>query len=391
MSHVRLARSPDDLAAVRIAPGGADLLLGCDMVVAASAAALSRIERGATRAVINTALAPTAAFVMNTDVDFETQAMVRMLRAAVGEGIDFVDGTSLATALMGDAIATNLFMLGYAFQKGFVPLSLAAIERAIELNGVAIEANRRTFGWGRLAAHNLGKATAAARPLLPDETPPPRSLEDVIARRAAFLSEYQDGAYATRYLTLVTAVKEAERLRAPGRTQLTEAAATNFFKLMAYKDEYEVARLFTDGRFMAKLTRQFAGDFKLQFHLAPPLTARDPSTGRLQKRAFGPWMFVVFRLLTRLRGLRGTRFDPFGYTAERRAERALITDYQTLMAEIIGRLGPDNHAVAVALASIPEQIRGFGHVKERNLRAAKGRQAELLGRFRSPQPAMAAE
>ena len=173
---------------------------------------------------------------------------------------------------------------------------------------------------------------------------------------------------------------------------LTEAVAANFFKLMAYKDEYEVARLFTDGRFMAKLKRQFAGDYKLQFNLAPPLTtARDPNTGHLQKRAFGPWMFGVFRLLARLRRLRGTRFDPFGYTVERRAERALIADYEALTAEIIGRLDPDNHALALALASIPEQIRGFGHVKERNLKAAKAREAELLGRFRSPQPAMAAE
>jgi indolepyruvate ferredoxin oxidoreductase len=391
MSHVRLARSPGDLASVRIAPGGADLLLGCDMVVAASSSALSRVERGATKAVINTALAPTAAFVMNTDVDFETPTMVRTLRAAVGEEIDFVDGTALATALMGDAIATNLFMLGYAFQKGFVPLSLAAIERAIELNGVAIEANRQTFGWGRLAAHDLGKAIAAARPLLPDETPSPPSLEDVIARRAAFLTEYQDGAYARRYLTLVTAVKDAEGTRAPGRSGLAAAVATNFFKLMAYKDEYEVARLFTDGRFMAKLKRQFAGDFKLQFHLAPPFMARDQNTGHPRKRAFGPWMFSVFRLLARLRRLRGTRFDPFGYMAERRAERALISDYEMLMAEIIARLGPDNHALALELASVPGDIRGFGHVKERNLRAAKARAAELLGRFRSPQPAIAAE
>jgi indolepyruvate ferredoxin oxidoreductase len=391
MSHVRLARSSADLAAVRIAPGGADLLLGCDLVVAASAAALSRVERGATRAVINTALAPTAAFVMNTDVDFETPAMVRTLRAAVGERIDFVDGTALATALMGDAIATNLFMLGYAFQKGLVPVSLAAIERAIELNGVAVEANRRTFGWGRLAAHDPGQAAAAARPLLPDEAPSP-SHEELIARRAAFLTEYQDSAYAARYLALVTAVKEAERVRAAGRTELTEAVAANFFKLMAYKDEYEVARLFTDGRFMEKVKRQFAGDFKLQFHLAPPLTAaRNPHTGHLQKRAFGPWMFGVFTLLARLRQLRGTPFDPFGYTAERRAERALMADYEALTAEIIGRLDPDNHALALALASIPEQIRGFGHVKERNLKAAKAREAELLGRFRSPQPAIAAE
>jgi indolepyruvate ferredoxin oxidoreductase len=392
MSHVRLAPSPADLASVRIEPGGANLLLGCDMVVAASPVALARVEHGVTRAVINDALAPTAAFVTNTDVDFETEAMRRALRSAVGQMIDFIDGTSLATALLGDAIATNLFMLGYAFQKGLVPLGMAAVERAIELNGVGIEVNKRTFNWGRLAAHDPARLTSITRPLLREETSQPPSMATLIDQRAAVLTEYQDAPYAARYRSLVAAAQTAERTRAGVRTGFAEAVANNLFKLMAYKDEYEVARLFTDGRFMAKINQQFAGGFKLQFHLAPPLTAaRDPVTGHLQKRAFGPWMFHVFKLLARLRSLRGTRFDLFGHTAERRTERQLIADYEALIRELIDGLSAANHDTAVALARIPEQIRGFGHVKERNLKSAKAREAALLATFRHPQPAIAAE
>jgi indolepyruvate ferredoxin oxidoreductase len=377
---------------VRIAPGGADLLLGCDMVVAASPLALSRIEEGVTRAVINSALVPTAAFVMNTDVDFETRAMQRALRSAVGERIDFVDGTGLATALMGDAIATNLFMLGYAFQQGFLPLSLASIERAIELNGVGIDVNKRTFAWGRLAAHDRARVMAAVPHLEAEAPETPESLDELIAKRAAFLTEYQDAAYAARYRALVERVRAAEKSRISGSTALAEAVATNYFKLMACKDEYEVARLYTAPRFREQLEAQFAGDFTLQFHLAPPLFARrDPATGHLQKRAYGAWMFRAFKLLARFRWLRGTRLDLFGYTAERRAERALIADYEQRMTEVVARLAPDNHAAAVALASVPEQIRGFGHVKQRNMAAAKAREAELLAAFRSPQPALAAE
>jgi indolepyruvate ferredoxin oxidoreductase len=392
MSHVRIAKSPEALHAVRIAPGGADLLLGCDMVVAASAPALSRVEHGVTRAVINGHFVPTAAFVMNGDVAFETVAMQRALRAAVGPGnIDVVEGTDLATALMGDAIATNLFMLGYAWQKGLVPLSAAAIERAIELNGVSVAANKHTFGWGRLAAHDPARVEALVRPQLAEPAPAPQTLAELVERRADFLSRYQDRRYAARYRDIVARIEAAERERARGRSGLADAVARNLFKLMAYKDEYEVARLYTDGTFLDRLNRQFEGDFRLEFHLAPPLFAkRDPETGELKKSAYGPWVFQAFKLLAKLKGLRGTRFDPFGQTEERKLERQLIADYIGQINEIAASLTSENHGVAVEIASLPAQIRGYGHIKMRAIDRAREREASLLAAFRAPAAAATA-
>ncbi|HXN43477.1 MAG TPA: indolepyruvate ferredoxin oxidoreductase family protein, partial [Xanthobacteraceae bacterium] len=391
MSHIRLAPRPDDLHAVRVAAGGADLLLGCDMVVAASPTALSRVEHGITRAIVNSYLAPTAAFVVNPDIDFETAAMQRALRRAAGEqNTDFIDGTAIATALMGDSIATNLFMLGYAFQQGLVPLSLEVIERAIELNGVAVEANKRTFAWGRLAAHDRAKVEAVARPAMTRSEPAAEpTLADIVARRAEFLRRYQSTRYAKRYRSRIAAVEAAEQARAPAQSGLAEAAAHNLFKLMAYKDEYEVARLYTDGAFLNHLHQQFEGDFRLEFHLAPPLLAsRDPVTGELRKRAYGRWIFPAFKVLARLRRLRGTFLDVFGYTEERRTERRLIREYETILKEIAAALVPDNHPLAIEIARVPEQIRGFGHIKQRNLGKAQERQAALLEALRNP-PAVA--
>ena len=392
MSHVRLAPQPQEIDAVRIAAGGADLVLGCDMVVAASPQALTRIETGVTRAVVNSYLAPTAAFVMNGDIDFEDAAMHRALQAATGpQGIDFVDASGLATALMGDAIATNLFMLGYAWQKGLVPLSRAAIERAIELNAAGVEMNKRAFAWGRLAAHDRHRVEAAAQPMMHDEAAPAETLDEIVRRRVEFLTSYQNEAYARRYAELVRAAETAERTRARGRTSFAEAVAKSLFKLMAYKDEYEVARLYTDGEFERRLRAQFAGDFTLKFHLAPPLWApRDPATGEMKKRAYGRWVFAAFKLLARLKGLRGTAFDPFGYTAERRHERALIGEFEATIAKLGAGLTGDNHALAVEIAGLPMQIRGYGHVKLKALARVKQREAELLAAFERPLPAAAA-
>ncbi len=394
MSHIRLAQKPDDLAAVRIAAGGADLLLGCDMVVAAGASALSRVEHGVTRAVVNSYVQPTAGFVIDPDVDFESAAMRRALRTTVSEdGVDFVDATNLATALVGDAIATNLFVLGYALQKGLVPLTLASIERAIELNGAAVEASKRALAWGRLAAHDLARCLAAARPVMrSDEASAPPLLAEFVARRTSDLTAYQNAAYAQQYRDLVAEVDAAETRSAKGRQGLTEAVARSLFKLMAYKDEYEVARLYTDGSFIDKLERQFEGDFTLQFHLAPPtLARRDPDSRQLRKRAFGPWMFKAFGLLARLKGLRGTPLDIFGYSEERRTERDLIVQYEALVRRLIATLTPDNHALAVELAQLPQQIRGFGHVKMRNLARIKAQEAALLEKYERPPMAIAAE
>jgi indolepyruvate ferredoxin oxidoreductase len=391
MSHVRLAPQPDDLYAVRVAAGSADVLLACDPVVAGSPAALARVQ-GSTKAVVNSHAAPTAAFIAKPDIDFETAKMLQAIKTAAGEA-DLIDATALAAALMGDSIAANLFILGYAFQKGLIPLSLAAIARAIELNGVAVDANKRSFAWGRLAAADRAKVEALVRNTLADDsTPQPQGLDALIERRAAFLTDYQSAAYARRYRDAVATIRAAEEKNARGFTSLAEAVARNLFSLMAYKDEYEVARLYTDSAFLKKLQRQFEGDFTLEYHLAPPLLAqRDPTTGEPKKRAFGPWMGKMFKLLAWLRPLRGTALDIFGYTQERRMERRLIADYEAVLRELAASLTPDNQALAVEIASLPVKIRGFGHVKAKNVETAKACQAELLALWRSKNaPAVAA-
>jgi indolepyruvate ferredoxin oxidoreductase len=315
------------------------------------------------------------------------EAMMKSIRDAAGdEATSFVDGTGLATALLGDSIATNLFMLGYAWQKGLVPLSLQALERAIELNGVAIETSKRTFAWGRLAAHNLSAVDAAAKPTLRVEKPVARTLSEIVAKRVEFLTAYQDRNYAERYRSFVDKIAAAEKAKAPGRKGLAEAVAKSLYKLMAYKDEYEVARLYSDGEFQKKLAAQFEGDYKLTFHLAPPLFAeRDPQTGQLKKREYGAWVLTLFGFLASLKRLRGTRFDVFGYTEERRMERRLIDEYRETVESLLGTLGQDNHALAVQIAALPETMRGFGHIKEKNVKATKEREASLLAAYRSPQ------
>ena len=386
MSHVRLAPKPEDLHAVRIAAGGANLVLGCDMVVAASPAALSRIEQGVTKAVINGYMQPVAAFVLNGDMDLGAESMIKSIRDAAGEeAATFVDGTGLATAILGDSIATNLFMLGYAWQKGLVPLSLEALMRAIELNGVAVESSKRTFDWGRLAAHNLAAVQAAAKPTLRVEKPVARTLSDIVAKRVELLTAYQDKAYAERYRAFVDKVAAAEKDKARGRSGLAEAVAKSLYKLMAYKDEYEVGRLYSDGDFHRKLGAQFEGDYKLTFHLAPPLFAdRDPTTGELKKREYGGWVMPFFRLLASMKHLRGGKLDVFGYTAERRMERRLIGEYQATVESLLATLDQNNHGLAVQIAALPETMRGFGHVKEKNVKTAKEREATMLAAYRAP-------
>jgi indolepyruvate ferredoxin oxidoreductase len=390
LSHVRIARAPEQIHATRIAAGEADSLIGCDLVVAAGTEAISRMRAGLTRAVVNSYETTVGDFTRNPDLQFPTTELRdAIVEAAGGNATEFVDGTGLATALMGDSIATNMFMLGYAWQKGLVPVSREAIERAIELNEVAVESNKRSFTWGRAAAVDPAAVERVARPApaVPIRTLS-QSLDELIARRVEFLTAYQNAAYARRYEGLVRKVQAAEAARAPGQTGLAEAVARYAFKLMAYKDEYEVARLYTDGSFARAISRQFEGDYTLEFNLAPPAIAeRDPETGHLKKRKFGPWMMTAFRVLANLKGLRGTALDIFGKTAERRMERQLIVDYFALIEEIVATLTPANHRIAVALASVPERIRGFGHVKDAHLKTAKAREAELLAQYRAPTPA----
>ena len=388
-SHVRIAERAEDLYATRIGAGAVRLLLGCDMVTAAAPESLATIDQGSSRAVVNGDVTPPAAFVIDNTIDLGSRLMARRLQDVAGrEMVDFVEATTLATALLGDSIATNLFMVGYAWQKGLIPLAAGSIEEAVRLNAVAVEANRQAFGWGRLAAHDPAQVWKIARPLMAagseEEDDAPETLDALVEHRAAFLREYQDEAWAERYRRLVERMRDAERERAPGRSGLAEAVARNLFRLMSYKDEYEVARLYTSGEFEAGLRRQFEGGYRLRFHLAPPLLARrDPETGELRKREFGPWMFRVFRVLARMRRLRGTALDLFGRTGERRMERRLIEDYCETVGEILDRLTPANHETAAALASAPEGVKGFGHVKARSVEAAERRAARLKGALRA--------
>ncbi|MGV7211164.1 indolepyruvate ferredoxin oxidoreductase family protein [Oxalobacteraceae bacterium A2-2] len=380
-SHVKIARSPAHLRAQRIATGEADLILGCDMLTTGAADAISKMRPGRTLAVVNLHQQPTGHFAQNADWEYPVEQVRGLIEEAVGaEATEFVDATKLATALMGDSIATNLFMLGYAWQRGRVPLSEAALLRAIELNGVAVAANKQAFLWGRRAAADLKRVERSAAPAQAVVLQMPHSLDNVIARRSAFLAEYQDAAYAAQYQQLVAAVRERETALGLGG-KLSMAVARGAFKLMAYKDEYEVARLYTDGRFMEQLKQQFESDFKLKFNLAPPLWAKRDAQGHLVKAEFGSWMFSAFKLLAKLKGLRGGAFDLFGYTAERRMERTLIAEYRALVRQLADGLTPENHAIAVELAALPEKVRGYGHVKEQAVAAYRADQERLLARF----------
>ncbi len=386
VSHVRIAETPERIYATRIAAGEANLVLACDILTGIGDEQLAKMQKGRTKALVNTALVMPASFTREADLKFPLGSMEQEIRDAIAPGdAEFLDATKLATGLMGDSIATNLFMVGFAYQRGRLPLSEAAIMKAIELNGTAIESNQRSFQWGRAAAVDPAKVAAAAITReLPDSQRLSTSLEETLARRARFLTDYQDAAYATRYGDLVARVKDAEAAVTPGETTLAEAVARYYFKLLAIKDEYEVARLYTQTDFVERIAAQFEGDYTLKFHLAPPMIAKpDPATGAPSKREYGPWMLKAFRVLAKLKGLRGTAFDVFGRTAERKRERALIGEYETLITELLDKLAPYNHSLAVDLASIPEQIRGYGHVKERHLMLAKQQEAVLLERFRA--------
>ena len=375
-SHIRIADRPADLHAVRIATGEANAVIGGDLVVTASVDALAKMAVG-THGVVNCFETPTSEFTRNPDWAFPQDKMQAAIVEAVGQkNFDFLDAGSLATKLLGDAIATNLFLLGYAWQRGWVPVSEASLDRAIELNGAAVEMNRQAFLWGRRAAIDLAAVQREVSPA-PVIRLRPESLDERIARRAEELTAYQDAAYARRYTDFVARVRAAE---APlGSEALTDAVARNYFKLLAYKDEYEVARLFADPAFRAGIDARFEGEYTLRFHLAPTFMARpDPDSGRIKKKVFGPWMETALRWLVKARRLRGTPFDPFGYHPERKAERALIAQYEADIGALLGGLDAEGLRRAVALARLPEDIRGFGHVKAWSMKKAAEKRAALL-------------
>jgi indolepyruvate ferredoxin oxidoreductase len=388
-SHIRIANTPSDIHAIRVAAGGADLVLGGDIVVVGAKKVLGAMKAGITRVIVNTAEFLPGDFTRNADFSLPTERLKRAIVGHAGrERTHFVDAGRLATALLGNSIGANMFMLGYAYQAGALPLSADAIERAIEMNGEAVQMNVAAFRYGRRAAVDPKALEKLIEPRPQDQNDSLRlsqSFAETVDRRAQFLAAYQNADYARRYRNWVEKVRTIEAAKAPGHCGLAEGAARYLFKLMAYKDEYEVARLYSETSFLDRVRSTFDGDkLRFEFHLAPPLLARrNPETGEPKKISFGPWMLSAFAVLAKFKFLRGTAFDPFGYTAERQMERRLISDYEGLLEELLEHLKPANHHVAVALAMIPEKIRGFGPVKQRHLAAAKAEEASLREQFRA--------
>ncbi|HVW55954.1 MAG TPA: indolepyruvate ferredoxin oxidoreductase family protein [Rhizobiaceae bacterium] len=397
-SHIRIAKTPEDINAIRVSAGKADLILGCDLVVSGAKKVLAAARVGQTVFVANTAEVMPGDFARSADFSLPTERLKKAIREAAGQdNAHFFDATRAATVLFGNSLAANMFLLGLAFQKGGLPLSAEAIERAIELNAQAVAMNISAFRWGRRAGH----APVSVRKLVDDAGPkagdnhPARTLDEIVDRRSAFLRDYQDAAYAKRYADLVKGMRAAEERASRGSTAVSEAAARNLFKLMAIKDEYEVARLYTDGSFAKQLSSTFSSYDRLEFHLAPPILNRRDANGRLRKSAFGPWMMKLFRMLAGLKGLRGTALDIFGYTAERRMERQLLARYEADLTTVRSGLDARNIEAAVALLSVPSLIRGFGHVKAENAKTAEAERERLLARFRrkdtDPEALQAAE
>jgi indolepyruvate ferredoxin oxidoreductase len=383
-SHIQIADRMDAIYTTKVGTAEADLVLACDPIVGANKATLAVVREGRTFVALNTHGSPTAAFVNNPDWQFPSASCEAAMQSAAGrDKFSAFDAEQLAVALCGDSLYTNPMMLGYAWQKGQVPLSHAALMRAMELNGVQVALNQLAFEWGRRAAHDLRAVQALAQPsqVIEFVRKPSADLDELVAKRVEFLTAYQNAAYAAEYRTFVDKVRSAE---APlGSTKLAEAVARYLFKLLAYKDEYEVARLHTETGFLEKIAAQFEGDYRVNYHLAPPLLAQQNERGELVKQRFGPWMKTAFRVLAKLKGLRGTAFDPFGHTEERKTERALIAEYRASIDELLQGLNAANLPQAIAIAKIPEEIRGYGHVKALHLTAARGKWQGLMAQWRA--------
>jgi indolepyruvate ferredoxin oxidoreductase len=395
VSHVRLAADPSQLHGARVGSRQADLVLGCDLMVASGNEGIRTMSGDRTHAVMNTDVAPTGAFTQSPDWQVSSDDMLKRVRGAARETAA-IDATRLATALMGDAVATNVFLLGFAWQKGWMPLSEAALLEAIELNGAAVAMNQGAFAWGRQAALDmpavrkaagLDRVSEAVVMLMPERTPP---LQALLADRKARLTSYQNRAYAEHYEQFVREIAAAEASRIGG-DRLAREVAVSLYKLMAYKDEYEVARLYVESDFFERIEREFEGDYRLRFHLAPPLLSRRDADGHLLKKVYGPWVATAFKCLARAKVLRGSALDIFGYTAERRGEREAIAEFEALMRRVVRDIDADRLGTAVELARLPQTVRGFGHVKARNGEAARMKRDALLARFFAPQARPVAE
>ncbi len=383
-SHVRIARTPEDIHAIRISAGKADLILGCDLVVSGAKKVLAAVRENHTIFLANTAEVMPGEFTRSADFSLPVERLKKAIRAAAGDDRShFFDATRTATALFGNSVGANMFMLGIACQHGGLPLSTESVEKAIELNGQAVAMNVAAFRWGRRAAHQpeFVRDLVARQSSNGDSAPIAQTLDEIIGRRSEFLARYQNDAYARRYRERVAAMRRAETDAAPGSTAVAEATARNLFKLMAIKDEYEVARLYTDGSFAKQLAGQFASWDRLEFHLAPPIMGRKGTGGEPRKSRFGPWMMKAFKVLAALKGLRGTALDVFGYSAERRMERALLAQYERDLDLIEASLALEKIDSAAALASVPSLVRGYGHVKLASKDKAQGERLRLLDRL----------
>lgn len=393
-SHVQIANRPEAIYTTKVDTAKADLVLGCDAIVAAHPCTLAVMQPGRTYVVLNSHGTPTADFVLDPDWQYPSAHCDSAIAAAMGAGagddagerIGRFDAERVATEMLGDSIYTNPLLLGYAWQKGRIPLSQTALMRAMELNGVQVANNQAAFAWGRRCAHDLASVQALFQAEHLIAAAQPATLAEMIEQRADFLTSYQNAAYAADYRAFVAKVQATEA-RLGSSTRLSEVVARYLFKLMAYKDEYEVARLHTDHAFTQQIANMFEGDYQVVHHLAPPLIARKNERGEPVKRAFGPWMRNAFGLLAKMKALRGTALDPFGKTAERRTERALIAEYRACMDELLPRLTPDNLPLALEIARIPEAIRGYGHIKQRHLKTAREQWTKLTTQWRTSQSA----
>ncbi|MEZ5757246.1 MAG: indolepyruvate ferredoxin oxidoreductase family protein [Emcibacteraceae bacterium] len=384
LTHVRLGKDIDVLRTPHILTGCADLLLACDLVVGASPEAIECVRSDRASAVINSHNSPVSAFVENNAIDFKQEQLKKSVEAHTrDDSRHYIEATKLATILLGDSIATNVFMMGYAWQKGLIPLSLDAILKAIDLNGVSVEKNKQTFSCGRMAAHNLERLQAFIAPMVKGAEGQKIStnVTDMIEKRTIMLEQYQDGALAEKYL------KFMEKVRKTDKGAIYEAVAKSYHKLLAIKDEYEVARLYTNGDFIKKLETQFDGNYKLKFHMAPPIfEKKDPVTGKIKKREFGPWMMAALKIVARLKFLRGGPFDIFGYSAERKMERALIREYEDLVQFILDKLNKDNYELCLKILELPLSYKGYGHVKDKNIQKAKIELKRLLNELENKTP-----
>ncbi len=388
--HLKIADTSDDIHAIRVGVGGADVILGGDLVVTASNKVLESVRPDETAVVVNTYEMTTGDFTRDPLLEVPGQTLQQTITERVRKGeVSMINAHDYAVRLFGDSIASNMFLLGMAYQQGHVPVGSEAIEEAIRLNGAAVEMNRQAFRFGRLAAHDRAALDRIAKPKGEAEDQGPETLEDIVALRVALLTDYQDANLANRYKAKVDWIAAKEKELASGRSGLAEAAARGYYKLLAYKDEYEVARMYTSGDFDAQVKKNFDGVGRIEFHLAPPLLSwwrRDKQTGHPYKMTFGPWMLHVFRFLAKRKNLRGTKWDIFGYTDERKRERQMIADYEALLDRVIPKLAPDTHAAITQLAGLPMEIKGFGHIKLANYEKAMARQKALLAEVDNPSP-----